>query len=163
MKNIFPSDFPSNLCKICQTYLSTIFQNEYKLTPVSWYISSWVILWGLLWFEFMKQSFNIFWHKHRGCVSGVAGGQCIPIFQKWRCFTPIFWRKISTDFLNDRRMNNFGDNKYELPSMQQQYNRKVSIIVFVVSISKIIFHLTRLSVRMSVSVTSRNVTSHNVT
>ena len=34
-------------------------------------------------------------------------------------------------------MNNFGDNKYELTSMQQQYNRKVSIIAFVVSICPI--------------------------
>ena len=73
----------------------------------------------------------------RGCVSGGAGVQCTPVFQKWGCCTPVFWRTISTDFLNDRRMNNFGDNKYELPSMQQQDNRKVSIIAFVVSICPI--------------------------
>ena len=77
------------------------------------------------------------WLYYRGWVSGGAGVQCTPVFQKWGCCTPVFWRTISTDFLNDRRMNNFGDNKYELPSMQQQYNRKVSIIAFVVSICPI--------------------------
>ena len=67
----------------------------------------------------------------------LAGVQCTLVFQKWGCCTPVFWRTISTDFLNYRKMNNFGNNKYELTSMQQQYNRKVSIIAFVVSICPI--------------------------